>query len=158
MRLDEVRVLANYEYPTDLLDDLDAETGLLLFGAGFYGRNDGIHLADAGLTCTVIDVDLDKMAAMKRVYPSSWTFEVCDVFDWIRRPVLPTFDVVSVDPQLAHMGISMDWRRLWAARARKLLVIGARTWRDGTPEIGGWEVGPEYRRNDTAKWCTWLRV
>jgi hypothetical protein len=148
----EIRATANYEYPVHLLEG--CETGLLLFGAGFLGRNDGIHFLDAGLRCHVVDSDNEKLTEMESIYPDTWTFECADVFDFItytgRR-----WDAVSVDPPLALMLGCMNRRHKFIALAAKVLVIGTRTWDDAHRDLPNWKSELEMTRNAHAKWKIW---
>jgi hypothetical protein len=102
-------------------------TGLLLFGCAFNGGNDGAHLRKAGLRCTVVDTDNERIEIMRPHYPRDWTFVCCDAFrfaaDARRREA--RFDVVSVDP------FSNDADRVFESIesllmpiARRMLVVG----------------------------------
>jgi len=84
-------------YPTDIL--AECESGLCLFGAGFYGRNDAIHMHNAGLSLTVIDTDKDKLLTMAHMYNEQIILEG-DVLTWVPNTVasgILTWDIVSVD-------------------------------------------------------------
>lgn len=90
-------------YHVKLLEE--CSSGLCLFGAGFYGGCDGIHMYDADLIhVTVVDNDDEKMALMESLYPKYWSFDVFDVFEWVEHILelgLPKWDIVSVDPPTA---------------------------------------------------------
>jgi hypothetical protein len=78
----------------------NGKTGLLLFGAAFQGDNDGQYLRAAGYTCTVVDIDAERIEQMRPLYPDDWTFVCADAYrfasDAIKRGA--RWDVVSVDP------------------------------------------------------------
>jgi hypothetical protein len=110
-------------FPAEALDS--CKSALLLFCAGFYGRNDAIHLARAGVAdVTGVDRDAERLAVMRALYPSTWSFVEADVFAWHpdRR-----FDLVIADPQTS------DWERMYntlpivSGWAHKMVVLGTST-------------------------------
>jgi len=108
-------------YPTDLLKD--CASALLLFGAGFLGMNDGIHMADAGLFACVVDIDRPRLEHMAKIYPSDWMFVESDAWEFAER-CGTKFDIVSVDnftgdaetPVLTSLS-------LWCSLAVKLVTV-----------------------------------
>lgn len=108
-------------YPTDLLEGCGA--ALLLFGAGFLGMNDGIHIADAGMYAVVVDIDRHKLEAMQRIYPSDWAFIEADAWECAEH-LDSKFDVVSVDN---YTGDSerpvLESLHLWCSLAIKLVTV-----------------------------------
>lgn len=96
MKLSDIRPNV---YPIDILTECDS--GLCLFGAGFYGRNDAIHMYNAGIKrCTVLDIDEKKIHDMIEMYPISWVIQPTDVLRWVPNTAnsgLLTWDIVSVD-------------------------------------------------------------
>ena len=94
-------------YPTYLLDK--CASGLCLFGAGFYGANDAIHMYNAGLDfVSVVDSDDEKVKVMEAMYPHRWSFLTSDVTTWVPNVAKNSFlswDIVSIDAP-ANM---FDW-------------------------------------------------
>jgi len=86
-------------YPTYLLDKCDS--GLCLFGAGFYGANDAIHMHYANMQyIQVVDTDAIKINDMQAEYPDEWVFTVADVTTWVPNVAnasLLSWDIVSID-------------------------------------------------------------
>ena len=108
-------------YPVDLLEG--CETALLLFGAGFLGLNDGIHIADAGLDAFVIDIDREKLEHMVKLYPKTWTFCEADAW-WFAENVNAQFDVVSVDNYTGDAEVPvLASLPLWCSLARKVVTV-----------------------------------
>jgi len=88
-------------YPVRLL--MDCDSGLCLFGAGFYGANDAIHMFRTSLPYVqVVDIDAEKIAVMEEMYPSEWVFTVADIRTWVPNVAntqVLSWDIVSVDAQ-----------------------------------------------------------
>ncbi len=128
--LERVRIYAG-EYPTHLLEG--CERGLLLFGAAFLGLNDGIHMLDAGLACTVVDIDPVKLTEMWEAYPKEcgWTFLHDDAWEYAEKAelaigagLLEPFDVVSVDSWTGTMEQRVnDSLPLWCSLAKKFVTV-----------------------------------
>jgi len=110
-------------YPTDVL--AGCETGLLFFGAGLLGANDGIHFRDAGIRAAVVDRDRDMLARMAPEYPREWIFFGADTFEWAEtfRAEGGYADAVSVDPPLGQCEKALEHLSLWLAIARKALTL-----------------------------------
>lgn len=155
VRLDHVRGSASL-FPVEKLEG--CQTALLLFGAGFYGANDGIHLLDAGLRATVVDTDRERLYAMAAAYPATWTFSAMDAWEFAREAVIlqiladVRWDAVSVDSWTGDIEprVIKDLP-LWCALARKLVTV--------TVGYGGSEiVAPEgwahsyFPRSANARW------
>lgn len=88
------------DYPTEYLKE--CHSALCLFGAGFHGANDVIHMYDADVrSVSVVDIDEEKMDWMKIEYPMRYKYYNQDVFDFINSVKGPTWDIVSVDPPTA---------------------------------------------------------
>ena len=111
-------------YPVNLLNKCDS--GLCLFGAGFYGANDAIHMYNAGMTVHVVDNDATKIAVMEEMYPNDWVFSTADVTTWAPNTAnngLLTWDIVSVDaPQNMFPWVLSNFDEL-AKLANKYLVV-----------------------------------
>ena len=88
-------------YPVRLL--MDCDSGLCLFGAGFYGANDAIHMFHTSMPYVqVVDNDADKIAVMEDMYPPEWVFTVADITTWVPNVAntqVLSWDIVSVDAQ-----------------------------------------------------------
>lgn len=141
-------------YPSNLLKG--CETALLLFGAGFLGMNDGIHMVDAGISAVVVDIDESKLLKMANLYPDDWTFVKADAW-WMAERLDSTFDVVSVDnftgdseaPVLASLG-------LWCRLANRLVTV-TKTAKNLPHSIPyGWEPGI-VARSSRANWLVLTR-
>lgn len=123
------------QYPVNLLKD--CQSGLCLFGAGFYGGSDAIHMYDTGLShVNVVDIDRAKINVMQNIYPSSWVFSVDDVFEWVRTIVklrLVTWDIVSIDPPTALIDRCLDELVIFSALAKKYVTLT--TYPDHIPKL-----------------------
>ena len=111
-------------YPVNLLNE--CSSGLCLFGAGFYGANDAIHMLGADIAVHVVDNDEVKMATMEDMYPTDWIFDTNDVTVWlpkIANAKVVTWDIVSVDaPQNMFPWVLSNFDEI-AKLANKYLVI-----------------------------------
>lgn len=141
-------------YPTDKLQG--CETALLLFGAGFLGMNDAIHVADAGMHGTVVDTDREMLERMLPLYPADWVFVEGDAW-WFAEHIGASFDVVSVDcftgdaELKAHQTIGR-----WCSMASRLVTM---TKTRSTPPVSvlGWESSL-MRRSGRADWLVLERL
>lgn len=126
--LERIRAGADPTFPAARLQGL--ETALLLFAGGFQGRNDGIHVADAGLRAVCVDVRPEGLEAMEAVYPDDWTYVVDDVFDYVEAElelegvVDVRYDVVVVDSPTGAFDRCAELVWAWARLARRLVVLG----------------------------------
>jgi hypothetical protein len=116
------REAINRPYPTDQIQD--CHTALLLFGAGFLGGNDGWHIAQAGLSATVVDTDDAKLNEMRNLYPDDWRFVCDDAFSFAHKLSLGSFDLVSVDPFTNLAGWCLTDLPVWTGIARKAVTLG----------------------------------
>ncbi len=118
-----------------------SKTALLLYAAGFHGRQDGVFVAEAGVQATCVDIDRQKLSEMEQVYPGDWDFIVDDALHYARS-AWTNFSFVSVDCPSDKS--DMCYRELHtfltiAARALILTVheeMEEKSWRH--PEIPGW--------------------
>lgn len=112
-----------HPYPVELLEG--AESGLLLFAAGFLGHNDGVHFAERGIPCDCVDVDRDRLEEMRQLYPRDWNFHVDDAFDFAREAVgRRRWDVVSVDTFTGDvMERALEHLRIWTALANRAVTV-----------------------------------
>ncbi len=84
-------------YPVHLLREGD--TALCLFAAAFLGINDSIHMVRNDIETTCVDRDGDRLNQMADLYPSHWTFDQADAWEFAENAAElgETWDVVSVD-------------------------------------------------------------
>ena len=111
-------------YPTDILKE--CKTGLCLFGAGFLGANDCIHMHNAKLNVTVLDIDDKKLKEMEELYPKKWTFLMSNATEWVPNTVnngVLKWDIVSVDAPTNMFEWVRDNFDLIARLANKYLVV-----------------------------------
>ena len=112
-------------YPINLLSE--CSTGLCLFGAGFYGANDAIHMYNAGVRAVqVVDTDGEKLSVMEGIYPPTWVFDTNDVTVWVPKIAnakVITWDIVSVDaPTSMFPWVLSNFDEI-ATLANKYLVV-----------------------------------
>lgn len=108
-------------YPTDVLDG--CESALVLFAAGFHGRQDAVFMADAGLAATCVDTDAVKLGEMVLAYPEGWEYVVGDAYAYAEN-TLRFWDVVSVDPFSNQFQECADQLELWCSLAMHAVVLG----------------------------------
>jgi O-antigen/teichoic acid export membrane protein len=154
----------------------DATSAACFFGAAFHGRNDAVHLADAGLAdVLVVDVDDAKLAAMRAVYPPSWRFVVGDAYA-VARDMADRgerADLVVADAWQSECARALDELPLWLSVARRrVLVTVAKPWLDEhglAPDVGALQawldgrgiaasVEALHRRADWSGGTWWLVV
>jgi hypothetical protein len=132
-------------YPTQYLEDLDH--GLCLFGAGFLGHNDAIHFAEHGLETTVVDVDEERLAEMRALYPEEWEFVCADAWAYAEAAADAgvVFDAVSVDVYTGDAELrALQELELWTSLASRLVTVTATPdKRFDTP--AGWRVSTHER-------------
>lgn len=121
-------------YPVHVLDGIT--DALVLFAAGFHGRNDCVWLARAGVRATCVDTDGKKLTEMVAIYPEDWTFITADVY---RFNVGRTWDLVSVDPYTTQFQECADRIDDWCELARRTVVIGTGVGTEVDPPAG-WEI------------------
>lgn len=148
-------------YPTHLLEG--CETGLVLFAAAFFGHNDAIHFAEAGVRTTCVDVDTDRLGEMGQLYPDDWMFIPEDAWkfaEWAHGyNQKPIYDAVSVDTftgDVMHRSLaSLD---LWCSLARKVVtvtIVPEDVEELNVPE--GWESSL-YPRSSRVSWLVLTRA
>jgi hypothetical protein len=99
-----------------------------LFGAGFYGANDAIHMLYEGmLDVTVVDSDKEKMHEMAGIYPGAWYWHIADLTTWLPNMVQHKYqskwDVISVDAPMGMFPWVLSNFDTIALLANKYLVI-----------------------------------
>jgi O-antigen/teichoic acid export membrane protein len=171
--LDDVRRTADpATFPRDAVRD--ATSAACFFGAAFHGRNDAVHLADAGVAdVVVVDVDDAKLAEMRAVYPAAWRFVVGDAYAAARDMASrgERVDVAVVDAWQSECDRALEELPLWLAVARRrVLVTVAKPWLDerglapDVASLAAWirgrgivaEVEALHRRADWSGGTWWL--
>ena len=144
-------------YPTHLLDG--CETGLVLFAAAFLGHNDAIHFAEAGLRGTCCDVDADRLAEMKQLYPDDWSFVPGDAWEMAQEAAEAQvqWDAVSVDTFTGDvMFRSLGSLGLWCSLARKAVTVTITDSVAVADVPDGWTVSL-YPRSEHVSWLVLTR-
>lgn len=150
--LEQIRQDGDTSYPRELLDGCG--DALLLFAAGFLGRQDGIWIADAGLTAVCVDVRASLLHEMAAVYPADWQFVCADIYQLIDRGELPPADLVSVDCPSGHFQRCADLLDKLCALARRYLVLGCGCDTEVFPP-GGWTLLERRYRSPFAGGTYW---
>jgi hypothetical protein len=120
------RVLAEETFPCAVL--AGAETAACFFAAAFHGRQDVIHVLDAGVReITVIDKDWPKLLAMAALYPKD-TLRLRHGDALLEAKHLigrgDAFDVVTLDPWTQFIPATLSSFTTYARLARRALVAG----------------------------------
>lgn len=131
-------------YPRHVLEG--NESALILFSAAFHGVQDAIWIADAGLTATCVDTDLEKITEMSSAYPDGWEYVVGDAFQYATA-TKRRWDVVSLDPPTNLFDRCAEYLPVWCLLARHAVILGCGT---ATKVVApaGWELtGTLHRSN-----------
>jgi hypothetical protein len=130
-------------YPRHVLND--CETGLVLFAAAFYGQQDAVWFAEAGLTTTCIDLDTQKLEEMQAAYPSDWEYVTRDAFLYATF-TYGHWDVVSLDPPSNLFDKCATLLPLWCNLADRAVILG--TGKNTIVEVPeGWQITERVRRS-----------
>lgn len=142
----------NYNAPFPKYALSQCETALMLFCAGFYGRNDCVWVAEAGLTNVVcIDTDQEKLDVMRKLYPVKWSFVCTDVY---KVQLYEKYDLVVADIPLGQFEESRNWYSKWCNLAIKYVLVAA----DPNQIINAgllprdWKVKATIMRTDISCW------
>ena len=124
--LDDIRRNADATtFPVRVL--CGASSAACFFCAGYLGRLDAIHVCDAGIRDAFLcDLDQEKLAVMREIYPTTWRFERGDAYRLAERLVRKgeQFDVVIVDPWAGHaVRLLTKTFPMWYALARRHLLL-----------------------------------
>jgi hypothetical protein len=143
-------------YPTELLKG--AETGLCLFSAAFMGHNDVIHFALEDVQTTCVDIDGEKLAALRALYPADWDFLCRDAWELAAEAAAEgtSWDVVSADTFRGNATErSLSDLSVWCRIANRAVLA--------TLEIGqtyvvpdGWKAST-FQRNSEVFWLILTR-
>lgn len=145
--MDEIAERADASFPSRVL--AFGESALVLFAAGFYGKQDAYWVADAGMQATCVDVDADRLDAMAAVYPTDWDFIEADVYSWIEHAV-GQWDVVSVDCPTGHFERCAERLPQFCRLARRAVVLGAGAEHAALFPPEAWRVSDVVHRSDYA--------
>lgn len=131
--LDEVRAAADpASFPMQVLAGHPRTVSF--FSAAFHGRNDCIHLADAGVTdALLVDIDETKLGQMRALYPPTWRYAAGDAYVVAEslRAAGETFDLVVVDAWQSDAARALDALPVWLRLSRqRVLVTLPRAWLD----------------------------
>lgn len=141
-------------YPVELL--VPAATGLVLFAARWYGRQDAYYFARYGVRTTCVDLDGDRLDGMFDVYPGDWTFVRDDVFQFGAEAMgRERWDVVSLDPFTQDFDRCASLVDVWCGLARLAVVIGC----GGQTRIDpprGWKVVTRDKRSNFDGGIYWV--
>ncbi len=116
-----------HPYPVDVLDG--CETALIVFAAEFGGMNDCAWIVDAGVRATCVDINAEKLEAMREHYSDDWGYWCCDAYDYAAEAGESghQWDVVSLDPFTNHFQKCADNIDAWCKLARRAVIIGTGT-------------------------------
>lgn len=145
-------------YPRAALEG--AGDALVLFAAGFWGRQDAVWVARAGLQATCVDIDGPKLEWMAGIYPPSWEFVRGTVFAYAAgMDGKRQWDVVSLDPPTHLFQQCSGLVPLWARLARRAVILGCSARHlPETPD--GWQALKPLQRsnfNGGVAWATFMK-
>lgn len=112
-------------YPRYLFER--ARTALVLFAAGFYGKQDAYWIQEAGMVATCVDLDAEKLAAMQAIYSPGWEWHATDVFGFAATAHHQGrhWDLVSLDPPTGLFDATATLLPVWCQLADQAVVMGA---------------------------------
>lgn len=152
MNLEAVRDVGSGEsYPRHLLDR--CTNALVLFAAGFHGRQDAFWVAEAGVTATCVDLDARRVKEMSRMYPANWEFIVAEVFEYAAT-CDQEFDLVSIDCPTGAFVRCADLVETWCDLARVAVVLGTGKDVQVTPPTG-WKLTERRHRSNFKGGVEW---
>jgi len=135
------------------------ETALCLFSAEWYGRQDVYWLARQGIATTCVDLNGTKLQHMADVYPNTFDFTVCDVYEFAEFALEDgqAWDVVTLDPWTGHFERCANMLSTWTGLARKVVVLGHGNYRLPEPVApNGWHLANKIKRSDFKGGVYWL--
>lgn len=155
LTLEQIRSEKDGEvYPRSVLRR--CETALVLFAAGFYGRQDAFWIAEAGLAATCVDIRPGRLAVMAGLYPDGWEFVQADAFAYARRARAEgrSWDLVSVDCPSGMFDRCAAVAEKWCSLAKIAVVLGSGEYTRVEPP-DGWRLAGRKRRSDFAGGVYW---
>jgi hypothetical protein len=141
-------------FPIDALEG--CETALVLFAAAYYGRQDALWVADAGLRATCVDSDSEKLVAMHHIYPGDWKMVVADVYEWASAAD-GKWDVVTLDPFTNDFVRCADLIGTWCRLARRAVVLGTGP-KSAVTAPAGWRITSVQKRSDFRNGVFWTTL
>ena len=143
--LESVRNIADDTYPKERLVGIGS--ALMCFCAAFMGRQDCIWVADAGITATAVDHELEHVELMQKAYPDDWEFVTADVYDYAAKRYAEgmSYDLVSLDPSSNQFAEAAALCALWCGIADKLVIMGTGEETELDPPFGWREVDRVFR-------------
>lgn len=154
--LEQIRDADDQGFPQEVL--VGCESALVLFAAGFYGRQDAFWIAEAGLKATCVDVDGERLQVMRAIYPEGWEFVEVDAYEYAELSwrMHRVWDVVTADPYTNHFTVCADNIDGWCRLARRAVILG--TGVDTSVTVPpGWRVESVWQRS-TYKGGVWWTV
>ena len=145
------KMAAPNRFPRHILQD--AQTGLVLFAAAWYGKQDAIWMAEAGMTATCVDVDIDRLLKMAGAYPQDWEYRNDDVFEFAATSERK-WDVVTVDCPTNLFERCAGWAKVWCNLATEAVILGT----GPSPSLNlpdGWHVTETLERSTFAGGVFW---
>lgn len=130
-------------FPCALLDG--KRTALVLFAAGFHGKQDAFWVAEAGLVATCVDSDEVLLGEMAVLYPAEWRFQLADAYEYAAS-TRRTWDVVTVDCPSGQFARASSSVAVWCSCARSAVVLGTGI-RTTVDAPDGWYVSGRRRRS-----------
>jgi hypothetical protein len=141
-------VTDDQNFPHDVL--VGCETALVLFAAGFHGRQDAYWIKEAGMTATCVDSDPALLEEMKPLYPDDWSFVCDDAYGYALyadKHLSRQWDVVTLDPWTNEFQRCADNLPAWCRIARHSVVLGTGVHTDVTAPAG-WRIEAVRKRTD----------
>ena len=135
------------------------DTCLCLFSAEWLGMQDAYWIAKHGMTGTCVDLQGDKLAQMRELYPEGWKFHEDDAYGFAELAVELgwQWDALTLDPWTGQFQKCADLLPTWTTLARKTVVLGHGNYRLHRPEAPeGWAMTQEIKRSDYKGGIYWL--
>ena len=135
------------------------ETALCLFSAEWLGMQDAYWIAKHGMTGTCVDLQADKLAQMRELYPEGWEFIEADAYEFAQESLEEgrEWDALTLDPWTGQFEKCADLLPTWTALARNTVVLGHGNYRLTRPEAPeGWTMTQAILRSDFKGGVYWL--
>lgn len=153
--LEDIRDLdAGAAFPGALLRG--RKDALVLFAAGFLGKQDALWVAEAGLTATCVDTDAKLLRTMEGMYPSGWEFVEADAYTFAETTDRQ-WDVVSLDCPSNQFQRCADHAPTWCRIAKHAVILGT-----GLHTLvkapAGWKVTDHRKRSNYLGGVWWTNL
>jgi hypothetical protein len=106
----DLRLTAQKAFPGRLLHE--CRSAASFFCAAFYGKNDLIHVYNAGVpNVTMLDQDAEKLEHMRSIYPDHWETVCGDAFEIVKQLHADgkKYDAVVADMFTGEPGKKVAW-------------------------------------------------